>query len=196
MPWDPGLADNIVQGGAQGDEFEAVVDEGHQIAEQAWVNNSMAIPLQAPPRGRKQPIRRGPGKADCGGQEFFVWADEVRYNNPAPGKPITTAALLPSGQLVLFSTETGDAWLLEPPPIRLAGQGLARDGESETDPHRRKAIPRSPSVGRAAIPSHRRDRRFVYSDQDTGRVANHPRATRPISSARSLDIGKFSNILG
>jgi len=33
------------------------------------------------------------------------------------------------GQLILFSTETGDAWLLDPAD-RLAAR-LARDGESE-----------------------------------------------------------------
>ena len=57
-------------------------------------------------------------------------------------------------QLILFATETGDAWLLDPAD-RLAAR-LARDGDSEP-------IPRSPSVGRGG-PA------FVYADNDSGRV--------------------------
>ena len=69
------------------------------------------------------------------------------------------------GQLVLFSTETGDAWLLDSAD-RLAAR-LARDGESE-------AIHIEESDTTFAIgwkgcyriegPA------FVYSDQDSGRV--------------------------
>src|SRR5580704_15683959 len=74
----------------------------------------MAIPSR-PARGRK-PIRRGPGKRIVEGKSFRLAAD---YD----GRIVTI------GQLVLFSTETGDAWLLDPGD-RLAAR-LARDGQSE-----------------------------------------------------------------
>ena len=49
----------------------------------------------------------------------------------APGSPEyqATRRLVTVGPLILFSTETGDAWLLDPAD-RLAAR-LARDGESE-----------------------------------------------------------------
>ena len=69
------------------------------------------------------------------------------------------------GQLVLFSTETGDAWLLDPAD-RLATR-LARDGESEP-------IHIEETDTRFAIGWKGRYRiegaAFVYFDQDTGRV--------------------------
>src|SRR5260370_23513998 len=84
----------------------------------------MAIPSR-PARGRK-PIRREPGKRIVGGKSFRL-ADEVRYIQRRAadhdGRIVTV------GQLVLFSTETGDAWLLDPAD-RLAAR-LAREGESE-----------------------------------------------------------------
>src|SRR5260221_460708 len=84
----------------------------------------MAIPSRHA-RGRK-PIRRGPGKRIVEGKRFRL-ADEVRYIQRRAadydGRIVTV------GQLVLFSTETGDAWLLDPAD-RLAAR-LARDGERE-----------------------------------------------------------------
>src|SRR3982074_3037052 len=81
--------------------------------------------ISRPARGRK-PIRRGPGKRIVEGKSFRV-ADEVRYiqrRAPDYDGPIVTI-----GQLVLFSTETGDAWLLDPAD-RLAAR-LARDGGNQ-----------------------------------------------------------------
>src|SRR4030081_3533311 len=104
----------------------------------------MAIPAR-PARGRKT-IKRGPGKRIVEGKSFRL-ADEVRYIRRATdhhGRFVTI------GQLVRFSTETGDAWLLAPAD-RLAAR-LARDGESEPV-HIEEPIPRSRSVGRAAIAS-------------------------------------------
>src|SRR5258707_12168189 len=84
----------------------------------------MAIPSR-PARGRK-PTRRGPGKRIVEGKSFRL-ADEVRYIQRRAadhdGRIVTV------GQLVLFSTETGDAWLLD-----LADRPAARlapDGERE-----------------------------------------------------------------
>src|ERR1700719_3329222 len=78
-----------------------------------------------PARGRK-PIRRGPGKRIVEGKSFRV-ADEVRYIQRRAAD--YDGRIVTIGQLVLFSTETGDAWLLDPAD-RLAAR-LARDGENE-----------------------------------------------------------------
>src|SRR5215831_8092578 len=97
----------------------------------------------APPRpakGRKR-SRRGPGQQMIGGRDFRL-ADEVRYIQRQAADQ--HGCIVTVGQLILFATETGDAWLLDPAD-RLAAR-LAQDGE-------RKPIPRSPSVGRGAIAS-------------------------------------------
>ena len=121
--------------------------------------------MAAPPRpakGRKQ-IRRGPGQQIVGGRDFRL-ADEVRYIQRRAadhdGRIVTV------GQLVLFSTETGDAWLLDPAD-RLAAR-LARDGESE--PIHIEESDTTFAIGwkgryRIDGPA------FVYSDHDTGRLA-------------------------
>jgi len=84
----------------------------------------MAVPPR-PAKGRKR-IRRRPGQQIIGGRDFRL-ADEVRYIQHQAahqhGRIVTV------GPLILFSTETGDAWLLDPAD-RLAAR-LARDGESE-----------------------------------------------------------------
>src|SRR5258706_108672 len=84
----------------------------------------MAIPAR-PARGRK-PIRRGPGKQIVEGKSFRL-ANEVRYIQRRAADH--DSRILTIGQLVLFSTETGDAWLLDPAD-QLAAR-LARDGQSE-----------------------------------------------------------------
>src|SRR3984893_16810120 len=84
----------------------------------------MTIPSR-PARGRK-PIRRGPGRRIVEGKSFRL-EDEVRYIQRRAAEH--DGRILTIGQLVLFSTETGDAWLLDPAD-RLAAR-LARDGESE-----------------------------------------------------------------
>jgi hypothetical protein len=69
------------------------------------------------------------------------------------------------GQLILFSTETGDAWLLDAAD-RLAAR-LARDGESE--PIHIEETDTAFAIGwkgRYRIEGSS----FVYSDLDTGRV--------------------------
>src|SRR5262245_17470343 len=61
-----------------------------------------------------------------GGRDFRL-ADEVRYIQRQAADQHGCIGTV--GQLVLFATETGDAWLLDPAD-RLAAR-LARDGESE-----------------------------------------------------------------
>ena len=120
----------------------------------------MAIPAR-PARGRK-PIRRGPGKRSVEGKSFRL-ADEVGYIQPRAAAH--DGRIVTIGQLVLFSTETGDAWLLDPAD-RLAAR-LARDGESE--PIHIEETDTTFAIGwkgryRIDGPA------FVYSDQDTGRL--------------------------
>ena len=79
-------------------------------------------------------------------------------------RPITTAASSPSVSC-LFSTETGDAWLLDPAD-RLAAR-LARDGDSE--PIHIEETDTTFAIGwkgRYRIEG----AAFVYSDNDSGRV--------------------------
>ena len=121
----------------------------------------MAIPTR-PGRTRKA-IKRGPGQRIVEGKSFRL-ADEVRYIQRRAAD--YHGHIVTIGQLVLFSTETGDAWLLDPGD-RLATR-LARDGQSE--PILIEETDTTFAIGwkgryRLEGPA------FVYSDQDTGRVA-------------------------
>jgi hypothetical protein len=71
-------------------------------------------------------IRRGPGKRTVDGKSFRL-ADEVCYIQRRAA--VYDGRIVTIGQLVLFSTETGDAWLLDPSD-QLAAQ-LARAGDPE-----------------------------------------------------------------
>src|SRR6201997_168024 len=120
----------------------------------------MAIPPR-PARGRKT-IKRGTGKRIVEGKSFRL-ADEVRYIQRHAADH--DGRIVTFGQLVLFSTETGDAWLLDSSD-RLAAR-LARDGESE-------AIHIEESDTTFAIGWKGRYRiegpAFVYADNDSARV--------------------------
>src|SRR6185503_13890404 len=139
---------------------EAVVDEGQQIAKQLG-EDFHGNPLQARPRSKTD--QAWTGQTGRRGQSFRL-ADEVRYIQRRAadydGRIVTV------GQLVLFSTETGDAWLLDPAD-RLAAR-LARDGENE--PIHIEETDTTFAIGwkgryRLEGPA------FVYIDHDTGRVA-------------------------
>jgi hypothetical protein len=84
----------------------------------------MAIPSRRA-KGRKT-IKRGPGQRILEGRSFRL-ADEVRYIQRRAAEH--DSRIVTIAQLVLFSTQTGDAWLLDPAD-RLAAR-LSRDGESE-----------------------------------------------------------------
>src|SRR6266446_2715952 len=108
-------------------------------------------------------IKRRAGKSRVDGKSLRL-ADEVRSIQRRAanhdGRVVTI------GQLVLFSTETGDAWLLDPAD-QLAAR-LARDGESE--PIHIEETDTTFAIGwkgryRIDGPA------FVYLDHDTGRVA-------------------------
>ena len=94
----------------------------------------------------------------------FRLADEVRYIQRRAAD--YDSRIVTIGQLILFSTKTGDAWLLGPADQLAARLARAVRANPSTS---RKPIPRSRSVGRAAIAS--TGRPSVYSDPDTGRVA-------------------------
>ena len=107
-------------------------------------------------------MKRGPGKQGVKGKHFRL-ADEVRYiqNKAAEhdGRVVTL------GQLILFSTDTGDAWLLDVTD-QLAVR-LARDGDPE--PIHLKETDTSSAIGWRGR-YHIEGLAFIYTDRDTGRV--------------------------
>ena len=111
--------------------------------------------------GRKT-IKRGLGKRHIEGKNFQL-ADEIRYIQRRAaehdGRWVTV------GSLALFSTDTGDAWLLDPED-HLAVR-LARDGDPEEvyfeETDTRFAIGWK---GKYRIDGDA----FVYIDNDSGRV--------------------------
>ena len=111
--------------------------------------------------GRKS-SQRGAGKQWVEGKSFRL-ADEVRYiqNKAAEhdGRVVTL------GQLVLFSTDTGDAWLLDVTD-QLAAP-LARDGDPE--PIHLKESDSGFAIGWKG--NYRIDgSAFIYIDRDSGRT--------------------------
>jgi hypothetical protein len=108
-------------------------------------------------------IRRGAGKRRVDGKSLHL-ADEVRYIQRRAadhdGRVVTV------GPLVLFSTETGDAWLLDPAD-QLASR-LAHDGDPE--PIHIEETDTTFAIGwkgryRIEGPA------FIYVDHDTGQVS-------------------------
>jgi len=110
----------------------------------------------------RKSVKRGPGKRIVEGGSFRL-ADEVRRIQQRAAEH--DGRIITIGQLVLFSTETGDAWLLDRTDFLAAR--LARNGEAEP-------IQLMETAATFAIEwkgSYRIDGpAFVYSDQDTGRV--------------------------
>ena len=70
-------------------------------------------------------IKRGPGKRRIEGKDFRL-SDEVRYIQRRAAQ--CDAPIVTIGPLLLFSTETGDAWMLDPSD-QLATP-IARDGDA------------------------------------------------------------------
>jgi hypothetical protein len=117
--------------------------------------------LPRPARGRKT-VKRRPGQQIVEGRSYRL-ADEVRYIQRRAAAHDSRIVII--GQLVLFSTQTGDAWLLDPAD-RLAAR-LARDGESE--PVHIEETDTTFTIawkGRYRIAGGA----FVYSDRETGRT--------------------------
>src|SRR6516162_4062860 len=82
------------------------------------------LPIREKRMGGRR-IKRGPGQREISGKDFCL-ADEVRYIQrraaQSDGRFVTIDAL------ALFSTETGDAWLLDPADHLVR---VARDGDPE-----------------------------------------------------------------
>jgi hypothetical protein len=115
-----------------------------------------------PARPGRKAVKRGPGKRLVEGASFRL-ADEVRYIQRRAADH--DGRIVAIGQLVLFSTDTGDAWLLDRSDLRAAR--LARDGESE--PVHIEETDTAFTIGwkgsyRIEGPA------FVYSDQESGRI--------------------------
>ena len=106
--------------------------------------------------------QRGSGKQWVEGERFRL-ADEVRYiQNKAAEHDGRVVSL---GQLILFSTDTGDAWLLDITD-QLAAR-LARDGDPE--PIHLEETDTSFAIGWKGH-YHMEGPAFIYTDRDTGRV--------------------------
>jgi hypothetical protein len=120
----------------------------------------MANPVR--PGSDRKSVKRGPGKRIVEGGSFRL-ADEVRRIQHRAAEH--DGRIITIGQLVLFSTETGDAWLLDRTDFLAAR--LARNGEAEL-------IQIAETAATFAIEwkgSYRiNGPAFVYSDRDTGRV--------------------------
>src|SRR6202007_897854 len=108
-------------------------------------------------------IRGGPGKRMVDGKSFRL-AGEVRYIQRRAADH--TGRVISIGQLILFSTKTGDAWLLgpsDPLAARLAGDG-------DPEPIHIEETDTTFAIGwkghyRIEGPA------FVYVDRDTGRTS-------------------------
>ncbi len=106
--------------------------------------------------------QRGPGKRWVEGKSFRL-ADEVRYiQNKAAQHD---GRLVTLGQLVLFSTDRGDAWLLDVTD-QLAAP-LARDGDPELI--HLEETDTSFSIGWKGH-YHIQGPAFIYTHRDSGRV--------------------------
>jgi hypothetical protein len=107
-------------------------------------------------------IGRGPGKRMVDGKSFRL-ADEVRYIQRRAAEH--DERVVSFGQIVLFSAESGDAWLLDASD-RLAAR-LARDGDPE--PIQIEDTETTFAVGWKG--QYRIEgSAFVYTDRDTGRT--------------------------
>jgi hypothetical protein len=114
-----------------------------------------------PARGRRT-VKRGPGQQIVDGRNFRL-ANEVRHIQRRAAEH--DSRIVTIGQLVLFSTQTGDAWLLDLAD-GLAAR-LARDGESE--PVHIEETDTTFTIAwkggyRIEGPA------FIYSDRETGRT--------------------------
>jgi hypothetical protein len=111
--------------------------------------------------GRKT-IKRGPGKTAVAGKDFRL-AEEIDYIQCRAAEH--DGRLVTVGPLILFSTDTGDAWLLDPAD-HLAAR-LARDGDPE--PVYFEESDTTFAIGWKGSYRIERDA-FIYIDTDSGRI--------------------------
>ena len=107
-------------------------------------------------------IKRGKASQVVDGKDFRL-AEEIRYIQDKAAEH--DLRMVTIGQLILFSTETGDAWLLDITD-KLAAR-LARDGDPE--PIHMEETDTRFAIG--WMGNYRIDGpAFIYSDRKTGRV--------------------------
>jgi len=107
-------------------------------------------------------IKRGKASQVVDGKDFRL-TEEIRYIQDKAAEHDLRMVII--GQLILFSTETGDAWLLDVTD-KLAVR-LARDGDPE--PIHLEETDTTFAIGWKG--NYRIDGpTFVYSDRKTGRV--------------------------
>jgi hypothetical protein len=116
----------------------------------------------ANPQGPKPPTKRGVGQRLVDGKTFRL-ADEVRYMQRRAANH--DGRIVTIGQLVLFSTDTGDASLLDPTEHLAVRLARDRDGEpvllEETDTTFAIGWTGSYRIADAA---------FTYSDRQTRKL--------------------------
>jgi len=110
----------------------------------------------------RRTIKRGAGKKHISGKDFLL-AEEIDYIRSRAAEH--DSRLVTVGPLVLFSTETGDAWLLDPAD-HLAAR-VARDGDPEDLYFEETGT--NFAIGRKGNYQIEGDA-FVFIDRDTARV--------------------------
>lgn len=111
----------------------------------------------------RRTIKRGAGKKHIDGKDFLL-AEEIEYIRSRAARH--DGRLVTVGPLVLFSTETGDAWLLDPAD-HLAAR-VARDGDPE--PVHFEETDSNFAIGWKGN-YHIDGDAFVFIDRDTARVS-------------------------
>ncbi len=110
----------------------------------------------------RRTIKRSAGKRRIHGKDFLL-AEEIEYIRSRAAEH--DGRLVTVGPLVLFSTETGDAWLLDPSDSLAAR--VARDGDPE-DVHFEETDTNFAIGWKGNYQIH--GDAFVFIDRDTARV--------------------------
>jgi hypothetical protein len=110
----------------------------------------------------RKKIKGGAGEQGVEGKHFCL-AQEIKYIQRRAAE--YDARFVTVGPLVFFSTETGDAWMLDPSD-QLAAR-LARDGDPE--PIDFQESDTNFAIGWKGN-YHIEGRAFVYADRESGRV--------------------------
>jgi hypothetical protein len=110
----------------------------------------------------RKKIKGGPGRQVVAGKHLRL-AQEIKYIQRRAAEH--DARFVAVGPLVFFSTETGDAWILDPSD-QLAAR-LARDGDPE--PIEFQETDTNFAIGWKG--NYRIEgRAFIYADRDAGRI--------------------------
>jgi hypothetical protein len=151
-----------LRGSIPGGHYDREVRLNHDVSHTLYQNLSRPIPRPARPGRDRKSVERGPGKRIVEGGSIRL-ADEVRYIQQRAANH--DGRIVTIGQLMLFSTETGDAWLLDRTDLLAAR--LARDGEAAPI----QIVETAATFAIEWTGSYRiNGPAFVYSDRDTGRV--------------------------